>query len=398
MPNQPFQFDRLPRRELLRWGLLAATSPSLASADSENSAFTPLTTVKWTDGQETLMQDGRILVEAQDGGLVFQSRDGQIHLIEADKLQLKATEPEVRFQPHKAGKLGEKLREEFGFGFSVWNHEPLVICTNTSRGYANWCGELFSRLSIAFQKHWRFDKLPFTEPKFPLPVVIFATRKQFAEYALKDADASTAVSLGYYSLKTNRVAMYDITADEQGRRAMSLADINRQMQKSLSNVSTMVHEATHQFAFNTGLHTRYADNPLWLAEGMAMYFEVPDVRSKTGWSSIGQPNKPRVAQFANWYKSNTRPADSLKTLIRDDTRFTSAETAGNAYAEAWGLSFYLIKHRREDYAAYLKHIAEKKMLEYPSPDERIAEFEQFFGNDWDKLDEAMVSLLKRIRR
>ncbi|HSG71487.1 MAG TPA: DUF1570 domain-containing protein [Planctomycetaceae bacterium] len=398
MPHQPFHFDRLPRRDLLRWGLLALGTPSLTLAALKDTAFSPLSTVKWTAGKETLMRDGRILVEAQDGGLVFQSRDGQIHLIEADKIQLKATEEEVRFHPFKSEDLGRQLQEEFGFGFSVWNHGPLVVCTNTSREYANWCGELFSRLSNGFQKHWRFDKLPLTEPKFPLPVLIFATRKQFSEYALKDADASTAVSLGYYSLKTNRVAMYDITADEQGRPATSLADINRQMQKSLSNVATMVHEATHQFAFNTGLHTRYADNPLWLAEGMAMYFEVPDIRSKTGWASIGQPNKPRVSLFANWYKSETRPADSLKTLIQDDSRFTSVETAENAYAEAWGLTYYLIKRRREDYTAYLKHIAEKKILEYPTPAERIAEFEQFFGKDWDDLDEAMVSLLKNIRR
>ncbi|HUG19230.1 MAG TPA: hypothetical protein VMM56_09655, partial [Planctomycetaceae bacterium] len=62
------------------------------------------------------------------------------------------------------------------------------------------------------------------------------------------------------------------------------------------------------------------------------------------------------------------------------------------------LTYYLIKRRREDYTAYLKHITEKKILEYPSPAERIAEFEQFFGKDWDDLDEAMVSVLKNIRR
>ena len=46
---------------------------------------------------------------------------------------------------------------------------------------------------------------------------------------------------------------------------------------------TVIHEATHQIAFNCGLHTRYADNPLWLTEGMALYFETPDLRSRSGW-------------------------------------------------------------------------------------------------------------------
>jgi hypothetical protein len=388
----------LPRREILRWGLLALGSSRLAWADPKPPGLTPLTTLKWTDGKETLQADGRILVEARDGGVVLESRDGRIHFVDGDQLQLKATEEKVRFQPFTADELGRRLRDEFGVGYSVWNHGPLVICTNTSREYADWCGQLFSRFSNGFQRYWRFDKLPLNAPLFPLPVLIFATRKQFAEYALQDADASTAVSLGYYSLKTNRVSMYDLTADEQGRPARNVVDINRQMEKSLSNVATMVHEATHQFAFNTGLHTRFADNPVWLVEGMAMYFEVPDIRNRTGWASIGQPNKPRVAQFAEWFKGDSRPADSLQSMIRDDSRFVSPETAGNAYAEAWSLTYYLIKKRRDEYAAYLKQVAEKPILQYLTPDERIAEFESFFGDDWRKLDEEMVALLKRIRR
>jgi len=191
--------------------------------------------------------------------------------------------------------------------------------------------------------------------------------------------------------------MFDITSDERGA-ARNIADVNRRMAKSLSNVATMVHEATHQFAFNGGLHQRYADNPLWLMEGMAMFFEVPDLRNKAGWASVGKPNKMRVAAFANWYKSGQRPENSLQTLVQDDTRFLTAQTAETAYAEAWSLTYYLIKRRRDEYAAYLKQIADKPMLNYLSAEERLAEFEKYFGDDWRELDEEMVALLKRIRR
>ena len=45
-------------------------------------------------------------------------------------------------------------------------------------------------------------------------------------------------------------------------------------------MATIVHEATHQIAFNCGMQQRYADIPLWLCEGMAVYFEAPDLASK----------------------------------------------------------------------------------------------------------------------
>lgn len=105
-----------------------------------------------------------------------------------------------------------------------------------------------------------------------------------------------------------------------------------------------------------------------------------------------------MAVFANWFKSGQRAKDSLKTLIRDDTRFLDADTAGVAYAEAWSLTYYLIKRRREEYTAYLKHVAEKPILKYLTPEERILEFEKFFGEDWAQLEDEMVTLLKRIRR
>ena len=38
---------------------------------------------------------------------------------------------------------------------------------------------------------------------------------------------------------------------------------------------------------NTGLQTRYADNPFWVSEGLAVFFETPDLRSKNGWNAIG---------------------------------------------------------------------------------------------------------------
>src|SRR5213076_2929676 len=97
-----------------------------------------------------------------------------------------------------------------------------------------------------------------------------------------------------YSIQSNRIVLYDLTAGPDSRPAKTLDDITRKIGQSPFNVATVVHEATHQIAFNSGLHTRQADNPLWLTEGMAMYFETPDLSSKSGWKTVGVLNDLRL--------------------------------------------------------------------------------------------------------
>ena len=43
-------------------------------------------------------------------------------------------------------------------------------------------------------------------------------------------------------------------------------------------IATILHEACHQIAFNTGLQTRLGDYPLWVSEGIATFFEATDLR------------------------------------------------------------------------------------------------------------------------
>ncbi|MBD3673801.1 MAG: DUF1570 domain-containing protein [Planctomycetaceae bacterium] len=388
----------LSRRRFLQqvaWGTTLATTRSVfgnIAPDDSEPAGEPMERVKFQTEMNDRTEEGRIIIEAQDGGVILEGRDGRLWTILPDDLIERKVLMETQFAPFSHQQLGERMTLELGENFEHRKYGPLVICTNAGKNYADWCGHLFVRLQSTFQKFWKRDDLPLQEPEFPLPICLFATRKQYYNYALADADAATAESYGYYSVKTNRTAMFNITADERGA-ARSVADVNRRMSKLLGNVATMVHEATHQFAFNGGLHQRYADNPLWLMEGMAMFFEVPDLNNKAGWASVGRPNYFRL----NVLKNSRRPPNSLQTLIRDDARFLDPDTAAVAYAEAWALTFYFIKRRRDEYAAYLKQVAEKPMLAYLTPEERIAEFEKFFGDDWAKLDEEMVSLLRRIR-
>ena len=129
--------------------------------------------------------------------------------------------------------------------------------------------------------------------------------------------------VGFYSLRSNRVNMFDLSGLEairtaNGRRG-SMREINQMLSQpaAVPLVATIVHEATHQIAFNCGLQNRFADIPLWLCEGMAVYFEAPDLTSTRGWRGIGRINYPRLATFQ----------DNLSQLARRLTHATAWPTA-----------------------------------------------------------------------
>jgi hypothetical protein len=160
-------------------------------------------------------------------------------------------------------------------------------------------------------------------------------------------------------------------------------------------VATIVHEATHQIAFNTGLQTRFADIPLWLSEGLAVYFETPDLQSAKGWRGIGAVNASRLAKFREYRQ--TRPAGSLRTLIADDKRLRDARAALDAYAEAWALNYYLLQTHPREYLAYLQTLSAKQPLMWDDPETRLREFQNAFGQDLDQLDADFLRHMDKLR-
>jgi hypothetical protein len=234
------------------------------------------------------------------------------------------------------------------------------------------------------------------EPEFPLVAVVFPNQTLFAEYAEKEGGNAAKSSQGYYWVPTNRVVLYDLTANlpvpENSKRR---ADIRARLEASAYNVATVVHEATHQIAFNCGVHTRLADNPPWLTEGLAMYCETPDFKSRTGWKTIGALNKKRLGEFQNFVRQRRKP-DSLKTLVSDGKRFGNPQQAGETYAEAWALTYFLNKTQPRQYAAYLKQLSEKQPLMWGKPDERLKEFQKAFGDDLEKLDRDFLGFTRKL--
>ncbi len=135
--------------------------------------------------------------------------------------------------------------------------------------------------------------------------------------------------------------------------------------------------------------------PRWLSEGLAIYFETPDLKNSRGWNRIGAVNQLRLLTFRQ--SLGSRPADALAQLLSSDARFLDAATAKEAYAEAWALNYFLIRTRQKDYVKYLQTLAEKGPLLPDSPEERLQDFTAAFGEDLGKLDAAFIKYMLRVK-
>jgi hypothetical protein len=234
----------------------------------------------------------------------------------------------------------------------------------------------------------------------PLVALVFQDKGSYADYGRDELGGAIDSIIGYYSLRTNRIATYDLTGIDDlrgsGDRITSATHVNQILVRPQAErtVATVIHEATHQLAFNSGLQTRFADIPLWLSEGLAIYFETPDLTSKSGWRTIGGVNHVRLRQFHGYLRS--RPENSLATLLGTDARFRDTRAAADAYAEAWALCYYLIRYHRKEFVKYLQLLAEKQPMNNATPHDRLRDFESVFGMNLQELNTRFLRQFSKV--
>ena len=351
------------------------------------------------DGGDTRIS-GRVVVEAADGGLLVVTADGVMHAIQPDEIANRSHD-DAPFEPFDKAAVGRQLASSLPDGFQVYTTSHYVICYDTSKAYAEWCGALFERLYRAFTNYWSRKGFDMHEPEFPLVAVVFADRAAYLNYAKAELGDSAESIIAYYNLQNNRIAMYDLTGIESlrlpGSSRGSAAQINRMLAQpqAEATVATIIHEATHQIAFNSGLQTRFADIPLWVSEGLAVYFETPDLQSAKGWRNIGAVNRSRLDRFREYL--STRNGDSLRSLIVDDKRIRDPRQALDAYAEAWAFNYYLLRQKPREYLAYLKKLSAKSPMVRDTPEERMKDFQEAFGDNLQPLDNDLLRTIGKVK-
>lgn len=341
--------------------------------------------ITFTSQGKTLTVDGNVLAKDILGNMQFEGRDSQHYFIRSGDLVTHETseEPVALLAPQQ---LRIHMEKELGGGFKFIMKKHYLVCYSCSYDYAKEAGELFERAYAVFTNYFR-NKGGFKlqEPRQPMIAIICGTRDEYIERVQGELGPFAAQTAGVYMMQSNRMYMYDAFGGEVGNRLNLASRVNQEQAEGIAslireqNISVVVHEAVHQIAYNTGFHNRNVPNPLWLVEGMAMFFESPDLDSKSGWRGVGNVNRERLAQFRKNFTGRSK--DSLQTLIADDQRFREAATANDAYAEAWAFTYFLAKSKTAGYVRYLKILNERDPRtagEY-TPEERVRDFKTAFG-------------------
>ena len=145
--------------------------------------------------------------------------------------------------------------------------------------------------------------------------------------------------------------------------------------------------------FNMGVHTRGVANPLWLVEGLACQFEVPESLAARG---LGRVNHMRLADLRDALgvsleagsisdKELDRAFSSgrlvpLPEFVSDPELFTRRDAnISYRYAQAWGMVYYLTRKHHESFAAYLRELASRKPGAALAADTEIDRFKAHFG-------------------
>ena len=321
------------------------------------------------------------------GTQVLQSTDGRLHSISKNNGNL-LEDGNARFKPLGADQIGREGQQRLGPGFSVYRTQNYVIVYESSRDFAKWCGMFVERLHRTYYAFWKNQRLPLEESEFPLVVVVYKNRRSFETHCREEVGEGVIGILGYYSQHSNLVHVYDMTPTIQKVNSPSVwsAAVLRHTNGE-RQVATLVHEAAHQLACNSGLQQRLAPYPVWLSEGIAMFFETPDLGHQKGWNGIGSVHRQKLSDFLVAQRDGRCP--TWNDVIQNNDAFTDTEFAIAAYSQSWLLTYYLYKKKRKEFARYVQQLAEIRPFDRTANEKFKSTFFRTFQMDAGSIAEEL---------
>ncbi len=312
--------------------------------------------------------------------LMLLRRDGKINFLPV-KSEKDYQSVSSHFKPFSPEVLRKKLQQEFGSKYQVSITRNFVVVHPTG-DYQTWAMP-FEQLYARFTAYFSGRHFTLKEPEFPMVAVVLRTRREFDRF-LNEYHSYDGKILGYYNPLSNRIITYD-----QSGGATKSPDW-------LFNTSTIIHEATHQTAFNTGIHSRYAPVPRWISEGLAMLFEAPGVNNSMEYTRLeDRVNQERLDQLRLLYQRNL-VTGALAELITDDNLFRTSPS--RAYAVSWGVTFYLSEKMPREYYRFLADDAARRDFSGYSGTERAAAFAKAFGAKMPELEARMKQFIDELDR
>ncbi|MBM4076850.1 MAG: DUF1570 domain-containing protein, partial [Planctomycetes bacterium] len=349
------------RRQNLRYSVIVlSVALTVAVETKTRSAFADLFEIREDDGN-TATIEARILGEGQ-GFIAIERTDGRIEVVSQGQILKRqvGTDPE----PISCEQALERLEDRFGKDkFRGICNSPyvvgLVLAEPLAKPHES-NASTFLKKAVAFMKTVEnvFDKftnnlkIKTSSPTYPLVLLIFETDDDFMTYAQAETGGqglSAGRIMGFYSGLSNYLAI---------------------RMSECHTFETPLHEAIHQQVHNRGIIQRLAPVPAWFNEGIA-----------TGFEGNGEKVTGGPLRISTRY---ARAASNAKTVnwdqvVADDKAFHGDVLAGEAYAHAWCIHWFLVTKYRKQYVRYLEVLSEKTPLAKDSPDVRLSDFEAAFG-------------------
>jgi hypothetical protein len=345
--------------------------------------------------------EGRLEAKSPDACWLM-GRDGQLWPFEISRVESVRTVAD-HFHEYSSAELRDQLRRQLPKHFRIEGTGHFLVCAEQNNRKI---GEICEETYRIFRRYFSVRGFKISEPEFPLVVIVFPDRDAFVQYCRKDKLEPPAGMLGYYMRLTNRIALFDQgdagLATKKPTQPESFASLFGRREESQTLLpaggqlggrstapvqfdaivegdlhSTIVHETTHQVAFNTGLHSRIGQTPKWVIEGLATMFEAPGIHDSKSNHAMTRINRNRYLWFENYLKSRRRP-HSLKDFVATDDLYASSTL--DAYAEGWALTFFLAETRHGSYGRYLKSLVARNPLLVYTDEQRVADFRKAFGN------------------
>lgn len=358
----------MPRFLLLVWMLLMQLSASGPVLGQEG--LQSLQTVQLSRGSRQYV--GALLAEDTENYVLLQ-RDGRMKVVP----RTGSSGPNLiasGFNPFTPQMMTAALKEEFGLHYEVSQSGHYLVVHPP--GKFRECGLPFEEQYLRSQQYFQSRGVATTNPDFPMVAVVLNTREEFDRFLEKyQPENHNPQVVGYYSPRSNRTITYDQSSPGGGKQTFE----------------TLIHEATHQIAFNTGIHSRFSPMPRWYTEGLATMFEAPGIHNGAAYPGLQQ----RInGEWLSYLRQQTRAGETtglLAELIGSDELFRTAPQ--KAYGYAWGLTFFLAELHPEKYAEYVKRVGGRSQFREYNSQERLEDFVRVFGSDLTELEARMTRYL-----
>jgi hypothetical protein len=305
-------------------------------------------------------------------------RDGRLHDFDPQKAK-DARKTGATFVGYSVPEMKRELYRDFGDALDITATKHYIVVH--PRGEGDQWANRFEQLYRSCLAYFRVRGFHVEEPKFPLVGIVFRNQDDYRRAASANGMNLSDNVLGHYEIDSNRVQLYDVAGEKSSGNWYDTAH-------------TIIHEATHQTAFNVGIHNRFADQPAWIVEGLATMFEAPGVwNSQSNHTFKDRINQGRLDDFRAGLKKR-RPGTML-SLVASDQLFKTNVNA--AYAEAWALTLFLCETRPRELAQYLEKTAARPDFSSYFATQRVADFAECFGSDFKKLEANFLAWMANIK-